>query len=87
MTFVHLFLICVILTSGSVEFWLQTNTGFYKNVCFRFMSSHSLIFFLFWVRTSPDIAVEFLQKSAPSPIRKLHKKYASHVARYAVDPL
>ncbi|KAG7264749.1 hypothetical protein CRUP_009071, partial [Coryphaenoides rupestris] len=30
-----------------------------------------------------DIAVEFLQKSAPSPIRKLHKKYASHVAREA----
>ncbi|KAK7880529.1 hypothetical protein WMY93_032831 [Mugilogobius chulae] len=30
-----------------------------------------------------DIAVEFFQKSAPSPIRKLHKKYASHVAREA----
>ncbi|KAL1022349.1 hypothetical protein UPYG_G00025490 [Umbra pygmaea] len=30
-----------------------------------------------------DIAVEFLQKSAPSPIRKLHKKYAAHVAREA----
>ncbi len=28
-----------------------------------------------------DIAVELLQKSAPSPIRKLHKKYAAHVAR------
>ncbi|KAM4602083.1 protein CNPPD1 [Polymixia lowei] len=30
-----------------------------------------------------DIAVEFLQKSAPSPIRKLQKKYAAHVAREA----
>ncbi|KAG7502148.1 CNPPD1 [Solea senegalensis] len=30
-----------------------------------------------------DIAVEILQKSAPSPIRKLHKKYASHVVREA----
>uniref|UniRef100_A0A3B4AGW4 Protein CNPPD1 n=1 Tax=Periophthalmus magnuspinnatus TaxID=409849 RepID=A0A3B4AGW4_9GOBI len=30
-----------------------------------------------------DIAVEFFQKSAPSPIRKLHKKYAAHVARSA----
>ncbi|KAI7811202.1 protein CNPPD1 [Triplophysa rosa] len=30
-----------------------------------------------------DIAVELLQKSAPSPIRKLHKKYAAHVAREA----
>lgn len=30
-----------------------------------------------------DIAVEIFQKSAPSPIRKLHKKYASHVAREA----
>ncbi|XP_069022561.1 protein CNPPD1 [Embiotoca jacksoni] len=30
-----------------------------------------------------DIAVEILQKSAPSPIRKLQKKYASHVAREA----
>uniref|UniRef100_A0A672LQB7 Protein CNPPD1 n=1 Tax=Sinocyclocheilus grahami TaxID=75366 RepID=A0A672LQB7_SINGR len=30
-----------------------------------------------------DIAVELLQKSAPSPIRKLHKKYAAHMAREA----
>ncbi|TRZ00188.1 hypothetical protein DNTS_032259 [Danionella cerebrum] len=30
-----------------------------------------------------DIAVELLQKSAPSPIRRLHKKYAAHVAREA----
>ncbi|MGH0129361.1 UNVERIFIED_CONTAM: hypothetical protein FKN15_043512, partial [Acipenser sinensis] len=30
-----------------------------------------------------DIAVELLHKSAPSPIRKLHKKYAAHVAREA----
>nr|XP_014343767.1 PREDICTED: protein CNPPD1 isoform X2 [Latimeria chalumnae] len=30
-----------------------------------------------------DIAVELLQKSAPSPIRKLQKKYASHVSREA----
>ncbi|XP_071779899.1 protein CNPPD1 [Centroberyx gerrardi] len=30
-----------------------------------------------------DIAVEILQKSAPSPIRKLQKKYAAHVAREA----
>ncbi|XP_072306217.1 protein CNPPD1 [Eucyclogobius newberryi] len=30
-----------------------------------------------------EIAVEFFQKSAPSPIRKLHKKYAAHVAREA----
>ncbi|XP_069792018.1 protein CNPPD1 isoform X2 [Narcine bancroftii] len=30
-----------------------------------------------------DIAVELLQKSAPSPIRKLRKKYAAHVAREA----
>lgn len=29
-----------------------------------------------------DIAVEILQKSAPSPIRKLHKKYAARVARF-----
>lgn len=29
-----------------------------------------------------DIAVELLQKSAPSPIRKLRKKYAAHVARW-----
>lgn len=29
-----------------------------------------------------DIAVEFFQKSAPSPIRKLHKKYAAHVSRF-----
>lgn len=29
-----------------------------------------------------DIAVELLQKSAPSPIRKLQKKYAAHVARW-----
>ncbi|XP_029941809.1 protein CNPPD1-like [Salarias fasciatus] len=28
-----------------------------------------------------DIAVEIFQKSAPSPIRKLQKKYAAHVAR------
>lgn len=28
-----------------------------------------------------DIAVEIFQKSAPSPIRKLHKKYAAHVSR------
>lgn len=28
-----------------------------------------------------DIAIEIFQKSAPSPIRKLHKKYAAHVAR------
>ncbi|KAG7241004.1 hypothetical protein INR49_026034 [Caranx melampygus] len=33
--------------------------------------------------TSSDIAVEIFQKSAPSPIRKLQKKYASHVAREA----
>lgn len=30
-----------------------------------------------------DIAVEFFQKSAPSPIRRLHKKYAAHVSREA----
>ncbi|KAJ8255192.1 hypothetical protein GJAV_G00202060 [Gymnothorax javanicus] len=30
-----------------------------------------------------DIAVELLQKSAPSPIRKLQKKYAAHVSREA----
>ncbi|XP_019963607.1 protein CNPPD1 [Paralichthys olivaceus] len=30
-----------------------------------------------------DIAVEIFQKSAPSPIRKLQKKYASHVVREA----
>ncbi|XP_037552635.1 protein CNPPD1 [Nematolebias whitei] len=30
-----------------------------------------------------DIAVEILQKSAPSPIRKLQKKYAARVAREA----
>ncbi|XP_075873030.1 protein CNPPD1 [Nelusetta ayraudi] len=30
-----------------------------------------------------DIAVEFFHKSAPSPIRKLHKKYAAHVSREA----
>ncbi|KAJ8004209.1 hypothetical protein DPEC_G00156410 [Dallia pectoralis] len=30
-----------------------------------------------------DIAVGIFQKSAPSPIRKLHKKYAAHVAREA----
>lgn len=30
-----------------------------------------------------DIAVELLQKNAPSPIRRLQKKYASHVAREA----
>ncbi|XP_057685235.1 protein CNPPD1 [Corythoichthys intestinalis] len=37
------------------------------------------------VLSSPvtDIAVEIFQKSAPSPIRKLHKKYAVHVAREA----
>lgn len=29
-----------------------------------------------------DIAVEIFQKSAPSPIRKLQKKYAAHVSRY-----
>lgn len=29
-----------------------------------------------------DIAVEILQKSAPSPIRKLQKKYAARVARF-----
>ncbi|XP_029460876.1 protein CNPPD1 [Rhinatrema bivittatum] len=30
-----------------------------------------------------DIAVELLQKTAPSPIRRLQKKYASHVSREA----
>ncbi|XP_060119276.1 protein CNPPD1 [Heteronotia binoei] len=30
-----------------------------------------------------DIAVELLQKAAPSPIRKLQKKYVSHVSREA----
>ncbi|XP_073503464.1 protein CNPPD1 [Phyllobates terribilis] len=30
-----------------------------------------------------DIAVELLQKAAPSPIRRLQKKYASHVSREA----
>ncbi|XP_068103204.1 protein CNPPD1 isoform X2 [Hyperolius riggenbachi] len=30
-----------------------------------------------------DIAVELLQKAAPSPIRRLHKKYAAHVSREA----
>ncbi|XP_076021554.1 protein CNPPD1 [Genypterus blacodes] len=30
-----------------------------------------------------DIAVEIFQKSAPSPIRKLQRKYAAHVAREA----
>ncbi|XP_077407703.1 protein CNPPD1 [Vanacampus margaritifer] len=37
------------------------------------------------VLSSPmtDIAVEIFQKSAPSPIRKLHKKYAVHVSREA----
>ncbi|XP_028280534.1 protein CNPPD1 isoform X2 [Parambassis ranga] len=30
-----------------------------------------------------DIAVEIFQKSAPSPIKKLQKKYATHVAREA----
>ncbi|KAF7654864.1 hypothetical protein LDENG_00063580 [Lucifuga dentata] len=30
-----------------------------------------------------DIAVEIFQKSAPSPVRKLQKKYAAHVAREA----
>uniref|UniRef100_A0A1A8CSH0 Protein CNPPD1 n=1 Tax=Nothobranchius kadleci TaxID=1051664 RepID=A0A1A8CSH0_NOTKA len=30
-----------------------------------------------------DIAVEFFQKSAPSPIKKLQKEYAAHVAREA----
>lgn len=29
-----------------------------------------------------DIAVELLQKAAPSPIRRLQKKYVSHVSRY-----
>lgn len=28
-----------------------------------------------------DIAVELLQKVAPSPIRRLQKKYVSHVSR------
>ena len=32
----------------------------------------------------PDIAVEIFQKSAPSPIRKLQKKYAAHVARFVL---
>lgn len=31
-----------------------------------------------------DIAVEIFQKSAPSPIRKLQKKYAAHVARFVL---
>ncbi|XP_077573248.1 protein CNPPD1 [Stigmatopora nigra] len=37
------------------------------------------------VLSSPvtDIAVEFFQNSAPSPIRKLHKEYAVHVSREA----
>ncbi|XP_037135370.1 protein CNPPD1 [Syngnathus acus] len=37
------------------------------------------------VLSSPvtDIAVELFQKSAPSPIRKLHKNYAVHVSREA----
>uniref|UniRef100_A0A3Q2Y4X0 Protein CNPPD1 n=1 Tax=Hippocampus comes TaxID=109280 RepID=A0A3Q2Y4X0_HIPCM len=37
------------------------------------------------VLSSPmtDIAVELFRKSAPSPIRKLHKKYAVHVSREA----
>lgn len=30
----------------------------------------------------PDIAIEIFQKSAPSPIRKLQKKYAAHVSRF-----
>ncbi|XP_011604398.2 protein CNPPD1 [Takifugu rubripes] len=30
-----------------------------------------------------DIAIEIFQKSAPSPIRKLHKTYAAHVSREA----
>ncbi|KAM3585745.1 uncharacterized protein V6R79_026031 [Siganus canaliculatus] len=30
-----------------------------------------------------DIAIEIFQKSAPSPIRKLQKKYAAHVSREA----
>ncbi|TWW64181.1 Protein CNPPD1 [Takifugu flavidus] len=29
-----------------------------------------------------DIAIEIFQKSAPSPIRKLHKTYAAHVSRF-----
>lgn len=28
-----------------------------------------------------DIAVELLQKAAPSPIRRLQKKYVAHVSR------
>lgn len=32
--------------------------------------------------TLPDIAIEIFQKSAPSPIRKLQKKYAAHVSRF-----
>lgn len=30
---------------------------------------------------SADIAVELLQKAAPSPIRRLQKKYVAHVSR------
>lgn len=31
--------------------------------------------------SSADIAVELLQKAAPSPIRRLQKKYVAHVSR------
>lgn len=43
------------------------------------ISGHHIDFVL------PDIAVEIFQKSAPSPIRKLQKKYAAHVARLVLS--
>lgn len=38
--------------------------------------------YIFFSLTISDIAIEIFQKSAPSPIRKLHKKYAAHVSRF-----
>lgn len=47
------------------------------------MQSHEFTF-VFLLSAIPDIAVEIFQKSAPSPIRKLQKKYAAHVSRFVL---
>lgn len=51
-------------------------------VPFRWLRAYDKTLLLTLLLSVADIAVEFFQKSAPSPIRKLHKKYAAHVSRF-----
>lgn len=68
------------ITRCVLSFW-RTHTMFFLCEAGAFSGPQNVSFVWFSFFTL-DIAVELLQKSAPSPIRKLRKKYAAHVARW-----